>query len=76
MQKVKEDTTVPVQGATFSITAEGEDETKLGTTNNSGTFTIQNLFSFFNVAVSYFLTTFLPRVFLHMPFQSYLPDAI
>ena len=44
MQKVKEDTTVPVQGATFSITAEGEDETKLGTTNNSGTFTIQNLF--------------------------------
>ena len=44
MTKVKENTTVPVQGATFSITAEGEDETKLGTTNNSGTFTIQNLF--------------------------------
>ena len=44
MSKVKEDTTVPVQGATFSITAEGEDETKLGTTNNSGTFTIENLF--------------------------------
>ena len=44
MTKVKENTTVPVQGATFSITPEGEDDTKLGTTNNSGTFTIQNLF--------------------------------
>ena len=34
MTKVKENTTVPVQGATFSITPEGEDDTKLGTTNN------------------------------------------
>ena len=44
MQKVKENTEVPVQGATFSVTEEGENETKIGTTNNSGTFTIENLY--------------------------------
>ena len=44
LTKVKEDTTVPVQGATFSVTADGENETRTGTTNNSGTFTIENLY--------------------------------
>ena len=31
-------------GATFSITPEGESETRIGTTNNQGTFKIENLF--------------------------------
>lgn len=33
----------------------------------------KNLFSFFNVAVSYFLTTFLPRVFFICPFNRIYP---
>lgn len=44
LQKVKENTAVPVLGATFSITPEGESETRIGTTNNQGTFKIENLF--------------------------------
>ena len=43
LTKVKENTAVPVQGATFSVTADGETESRTGTTNNSGTFTIENL---------------------------------
>ena len=43
LTKVKENTAVPVQGATFSVTADGETESRTGTTNSSGTFTIENL---------------------------------
>ena len=44
LTKVKENTEIPVQGATFSVVSEDGEETRIGTTNNSGTFTIENLY--------------------------------
>ena len=42
LNKVKDNTEIPVQGATFSV--ESDDETRIGTTNNQGRFTIDNLY--------------------------------
>ena len=44
LNKVKENTSVPVQGATFNVTEDGESESKIGVTNDNGTFTIENLY--------------------------------
>ena len=44
IEKIKENTEVPVQGATFSVTADGEEESRIGTTNNSGNIEIENLY--------------------------------
>ena len=33
-----------MQGATFSVTADGEEESRIGTTNNSGNIEIENLY--------------------------------
>ena len=44
INKVKENTSVPVQGATFNVTEDGQDESKIGITNEEGTFTIENLY--------------------------------
>ena len=44
LSKVKEDTEIPVQGATFSLVSEDGEESRLSTTNNSGNFTIENLY--------------------------------
>ena len=44
LAKTKEDTQVPVQGATFTVTADGESTSKIGTTDNNGRFTLENLY--------------------------------
>ena len=44
IEKIKENTEVPVQGATFSVTADGEEGSRIGTTNNSGNVTIETLY--------------------------------
>ena len=44
INKVKENTSVPVQGATFNVTEDGESESKIGVTNDNGIFTIENLY--------------------------------
>ena len=44
LTKTKEDTQVAVQGATFTVTADGESTSKIGTTDNNGKFTLENLY--------------------------------
>ena len=44
LTKTKENTQVPVQGATFTVTADGESTSKIGTTDNNGKFTLENLY--------------------------------
>lgn len=44
LQKTKEDTSVPVQGATFTIQEEGEEESRMGTSDRTGNIRIENLF--------------------------------
>ncbi len=45
LKKFKEDTeNVLVQGATFAVLEDGQTEGKIGTTNENGTFTIENLY--------------------------------
>lgn len=44
LAKTKENTSVAVQGAIFTITEEGSQESKMGTTSDNGSLTIENLY--------------------------------
>ena len=44
INKLKENTSVPVKNATFTVTADGETTSKIGTTNDSGKISIEDLY--------------------------------